>query len=256
MTQTTATKTKTNAAKAPVKKGSPSASKGPANTPSGGSASSNSPMELVALRNRFFYVYYRKISLIFIAALGLCFFSIVCAAFFASRKTPPLYIPVSEDGRIIRTYALNEPSNPNVEIMESTVQQLALDGIRKLYTYDYLNYSNQITDARGYLTVRAWNKFTAKFTASQTLNTVQQQQMIVNFTPLQPPNIDGQKVIEGRLAWALSFPAQIKFVAHNGNKIGFVQTGVMKVIVMRVSTVDSPKGILIDQVVFEEDQKK
>lgn len=213
-------------------------------------------MEAVALRNRFFYVYYRKMSLIFVAAMALCAFSLVCAFYFATKKTDPVYLPVTEDGRLIRTYPLSMASHPNKEIMEATVQQWALDGARKLFTYDYLNYATQISQAQGAFTVRGWNNYLAEFTASQNMNTVLKQKMIVNFVPQQPPVIKQERLVEGRLAWAVEFPAQIRYVAHEGSSLGFVQNGVVKMVIIRISTVDSAKGIGIDQVLFELDPEK
>ena len=213
--------------------------------------------ELVVLRNRFFYIYYRKISLILLLVLGISLFSLGCAVYFATRKTPPVYIPVSVDGRVIPTYKLSEPSNSDPKLMEAEVKQWGLDAAKKLFLFDYLNYREQITQAQPFFTVRGWEAYVKTFEESQNLNTILASKMIVNFIPMAPPQILDQKNRDGRYTWALEFPAKIKYTAHDGSgKSGFTQKGIMKMVITRVSMIDSPKGIGVDQIIFKEDQLK
>ena len=214
--------------------------------------------DVISLRNRFFYIYYRKISLIFLITLGISAFALVSAFYFATRPTPPIYIPVSVDGRLIPSYKLSEPSIKDKNIMEAAVKQWVLECARKLYRYDYINYAEQIFESQPYFSIRGWNYYIKEFENSQTLNTVLAQKMIVNFIPQEPPEIVQEKVGEdGRLRWAVQFPAKIKFISHdNTGKMGFIQNVMVKAIVIRVSSVDSPKGIAVDTIVFEENVKR
>lgn len=211
-----------------------------------------SAAELVVLRNRFFYIYYRKLSLIFVAAVILCVFSLICAAYFSTRKTPPVYVPLAANGQVVTTYALSEPSHPNPEVMSAWVAQWAMDGARKAFTYDYLNYPEQLNEAQAYFTYRGWPLFIKGLTLSQNFNTVQQQKMIVKLTPKSVPIVKAKQVINGRLAWSLQFDAVIEYVAHTGQNQGYNQNVIVKVVVMRMSTIDSPKGLGIDQIIAEE----
>lgn len=206
----------------------------------------------VALRNRFFYVYYRKMSLIVIAAMILCVFSLVSAVYFAKRKTPPAYVPVSSSGQIVPTYALSQPSNSDPEVMNAWVSQWAMEGARKAFNYDYINFTEQINEAQSYFTYRGWQNFARSLTVSQNFNTVQQQKMIVRFTPKSAPIIKANQVVEGRLAWSIQFEAMIQYIAHDGQHQGYVQNVIVKMVLVRMSTVDSPKGLGIDQIVIEE----
>jgi intracellular multiplication protein IcmL len=211
-----------------------------------------SPAALVSLRNRFFYIYYRKLSLIFMAALALCAMSMISAVFFATRKTPPVYISVAPSGQIVPTYPLSEPSNKDPEVMAAWVSQWAQEGARRSLSYDYLNFSEQIDSAQSYFTYRGWDRFTKELTQSQNFNTVQQQKMIVKFTPKSAPQIKGTTTIQGRLAWAVWLEGSIQYVSHDGQNQGFRQNVMVKMIIVRMSTVDSPKGLGIDQIVIGE----
>lgn len=212
--------------------------------------------EMVALRNRFFYVYYRKLILVFVASLVVLGVAISLAVYFAMRTTPPIYLPITPDGKLIRTYPLNQASmdEASVKMMEGAVRQWAFDAGKKLFTYDYRNYSEQISEAQSFFTVRGWNSYLASFEKSNNLNAVQDMRMIVSFSPKGAPVITNQGVSEkeGRYSWKVEFPSEIQYVAHSGNKAGFTQTGVLHMVFIRVSTVDSPKGIGIDQIIFEE----
>ena len=228
------------------------ASRAPGNAKPGTNGASQAAM----IRNRFFYIYYRKLTLILILALGVSAFSLGSAVFFALRKTPPVYIPVTVDGRVIPNYKLSEPSNADPSMMDAEVKQWALEAARKTFSFDYINYREQIGSAQSYFTVRGWREFLSSFEASQNLNTVMAQKMIVNFIPLQPPKILGQQVRDGRYSWALEFPAKIKYTVHDASgKAGFYQKGKIQAILTRVSMVDSPKGIGVDQLIFVEDGK-
>ena len=209
----------------------------------------------VAMRNRFYYLYYRKISLIFLVSMGLCGFSLASAFYFATKETPPIYIPINSERKLVETYPLDKPSYPDLKIMEAEVQSWALEGARRIFSYDYLNYSEQMSSGQSYFTVRGWNKYLKSLEQSQNLNTVLKQQMIVNFVPMGPPQILESKIIEGRLAWAVEIPAKIQYIAHTESRAGFEQIGKVRLVLLRISLVDSPKGIGIDQVIFEETAK-
>lgn len=208
--------------------------------------------ELVALRNRFFYVSYRKLSLIFVGALALCAFSLVSAVYFASRKTPPIYVAVSPSGQVVPTYPLSQPTNPDEYAMHAIVSQWCLEGARRAFSFDYLNYAEQVNTAQSYFTYRGWETFVKSLAQSQNFNTVQQQKMIVKFTPKSAPIITATQVKDGRLAWATQFEGSIEYIAHDGQHQGFVQNVLVKMVVVRMSTVDSPKGLGIDQAVVQE----
>ena len=211
--------------------------------------------DAIAVRNRFFYVYYRKVSMLFIASLILCGVAGAMAVYFTSRSTPPIYLPVTTDGKLISTYPLDKPSREGEEaVMSATVKQWAFEVSKKLFTYDYLNYSEQISEAQSYFTVRGWNGYLATFEGSNNLNTVLDRRIIVQFIPVGAPVITDEGVdgTEKRYKWRVKFPAQIKYTAHAGNKTGFLQAGDLEMIFTRVSTVDSPKGIGLDQIIFRE----
>lgn len=194
--------------------------------------------------------------MIFVGTTALCVLSLLSAFYFATRKTPPIYIPIAPTGQIVPTYPLSEPAHKDPEVMEAWVSQWALDGMRHAFTYDYLNFSEQINSAQSYFTYRGWTSFIKGLSESQNFNTVRQQKMIVKFTPKTGPTILGVEVREGRLSWVLQFDAMLEFVAHDGTHNGFKQDVVVKMVIVRMSTVDSPKGLGIDQVVLKEVDSK
>ncbi len=206
----------------------------------------------VAMRNRFYYIYYRKVSLIFLFAMGLCAFSLASAFYFATRQTPPIYIPINPEKKLVESFGLDKPSFPDEQVMAAEVQSWALEGARKVFSYDYLNYPEQLSAGQSYFTVRGWNKYLKSLEKSQTLNSVLKFRMIVNFVPLGAPQILESKVIDGRLAWAVEMPAKIQYIAHTERQDGFEQVGKLRMVLLRISLVDSPKGIGIDQIIFEE----
>lgn len=211
-----------------------------------------SASELVSLRNRFFYVYYRKLSLIFLGAIALCLLSLIAAFYFAGRKTPPIYLPTGPSGQLVETYDLDKPSNKDPEVMNAWVSQWAEEAARLAFSYDYKNFIEQVNMAQPYFTYRGWNKFMTELTSSQNYNTVQQQKMIVKFTPSSAPLIKGTTLIQGRLAWALDFTGTIEYVAHDGQHQGTRQNVLIKMVILRMSTIDSQKGLGIDQVTIQE----
>jgi hypothetical protein len=77
--------------------------------------------------------------------------------------------------------------------------------------------------------------------------------MIVKFTPKGPPAIKAEKILaDGRYGWSVELEGQVKYTAHDGSHTGFIQNVVITLVLVRVSTVDSPRGIGIDQIVVAE----
>lgn len=209
----------------------------------------------VMLRNRFLYIGYRRQVLIFMASLVLCGLSVASSLYFSARSTPPIFLPATVDGKVIPSAPMDQSTMPE-EMMNAAVSQWVFDAAMHLFTFDYINYPVQIQKAASFFTVRGWNSYLEQFKATNNMETVQALQMIVSIEPKGPPEIRDTGIREGRKAWLVEFPIEIRYTAHGQGKSGFTQTGKIKAVVLRVSTVDSPKGIGIDQYIFEESRSK
>lgn len=212
-----------------------------------------SPLELVTMRNRFFYVFYRKQIIMFVGALALAALSLASSVYFAGRKTPPQFLAASADTRVLPSHALDEPSLP-ASLMDPAVTEWTWQAAQHLYNYDYINWRQQINQGQDYFTVRGWNDYLTGLKDSKTLDSVQNLRLISHIQPTGAPQIVAKTIMvtDGvrRMAWSVEFPVQVRFTANRPNTSGFVQQGVLKMVVLRVSMADSPKGIAIDQFNF------
>ena len=231
-----------------------SSSSGGSGSEEGSNVKDRSPLELVMMRNRFFYIFYRKQILIFMAALAIAVVSLASSVYFAGRKTPPQFLAATADMRVLPSHALDEPSLPE-SLMDPAVTEWSWQAAQRLYNFDYVNWRSQINQAQEYFTVRGWNSYLGQLKDSKNLEAVQSMRLIAHVQPMGAPVILDKNITitDGvrRLTWRVDFPVQVRWTANRPNTSGFVQTGVIEMVIMRVSMSDSPKGIAIDQFNFK-----
>lgn len=199
-------------------------------------------LRVVQLRNRFFFMLYRYSTIVFISSL-LCFMtSIAFLVFFARQPVPPQYIPINEDGTYIKLSPLSECKD------DADVKKFALNAIKKLYKYDYINYADQLQDALPYFTSDGWNEYLDEYSRSNTLLAVKENKWIVTVQPNSLPEIVKKDVIDGICTWEIKTAIQISFIGASGQ----TPRGDLYMRIVRNSVINNPEGLGIKKSVFAE----
>lgn len=206
---------------------------------------------LVAIRNESLNLTYRRLGLA--AAVSVLAAVVSVGSFLAvtGKPTPPQYIPMTEDGRLLPLIPLNKPN-----LDDGAIGAFALKAVRDLNNYDYLGWKTQILRGQNYFTPEAWKAYYQEFESTNILNTVEARKMIVVAQP------SGNVVIENRglgddgvYLWRVAVPLEIRYVDHlseqGGQTASLSSKGKATLYIRRVPTTLSPQGIAIRAYQFE-----
>jgi intracellular multiplication protein IcmL len=172
---------------------------------------------------------------------------VVCSIAFSvvTRKVPPQFIPVTEDGRLLPQPPL---SKPNID--QAGISAFALEALHALNTYDYVNWRDQLNAAQAYFTPKGWGDYAAELQRVGTMRAVEERQHIVSMRPNGPVAVLREGVdTDGSYFWDVEVPLVISYKAHldaQGSGSGSNrQEGVARLHIVRVKTTQIPRGIAI-----------
>lgn len=197
---------------------------------------------VVALRNKFFLMLYRNVLLVFLTSTLALIFTIFLAFFFAGRPVSPQYIAINEDGTYINLTPISE-CKPDVEI-----QNFVMSATKRLFRYDFVNYSDQIQDAAYFFTVPAWNAYIKSYGDSKTLEAVRENRWVVTVNVNSIPQITKIQQMNGACTWDIKLPVNIMYM---GNKSQSVSQN-LYFRVQRQSVIKHPEGLGIVNLVQEQ----
>lgn len=198
-------------------------------------------LRTIMLRNRFFFILYRYSTLVFLTSLASFLFSIIFLIFFAKQPIPPQYIAVNPDGTLIKMESLD------IEKPTAEVQKFALDAIKKMYKFDYINFSEQVQEASSYFTQDGWNEYLDQYVKSGTLTAIKENKWIVTVKPQTIPIVVKKGLVDGVFVWELKTNLEISYVGQTGQ----LQHGEMYMRITRDSVINNPEGLGIIKAVFK-----
>lgn len=208
----------------------------------------SNPMESVIIRNESLYSIYRKLIALSFVTFVAVIIAIVSTVQIYKMKVPPRYIPLDVENRLLPTVPLDKPNITNGE-----VGQLALEAVKAINTYDYINWKEELEKTEIYFTPKGWNAYWDQFKLIGTLNTITSQKMIVSIEVTSNMTVPHQKVVNGIYTWLVEIPVKITYYAHKKDAAGNnVQTGKIILQIERVPTTINPSGAAISSYIFDE----
>lgn len=197
--------------------------------------------KVITLRNKFFYLGYRNSLLIFLVSGIMLCLSLFFVYIFSRQPVAPLYIPLKPDGTYIDLIRVDKEHKNDQEIADFIAK-----GVRKLYTRDYVNYTDQLMDASYYFTVSGWNSYLESLQKQKTMDAIKQNQWVVSFMPTAAPTLLEKKVnSSGYYTWAYEYSGIINYMGNGSRQ----QSVKLQILVQRTSVVDSPQGMGISLLV-------
>ena len=196
-------------------------------------------LKTIELRNEFYRDNYQKV----VAALLLSFFVllILAAGLFYTVMHPPAprYFASSVDGRIVPLVPLDHPNLSN-----SSILQWATASAAAAYSYNFVNYRKALQEAADAFTPEGRQIFFDAVKSSNNLQAVIAKKLIVSAVATGVPVVLEQGLILGRYSWKVQIPMLITFQSASQ----FSQQAVtVTMLIVRISTLDSPRGIAIAQ---------
>lgn len=198
-------------------------------------------LAVVHLRNQFYKDSQRKVMLALLVAMlanlllgGLLIYIIL-------HPPAPKYFATSINGRITPLFPLNEPNQS-----DSAVLQWANQAAIAAFTYNFVNYRDELQASSGFFTAEGWDQFLNALQQSNNLDAVKAKKLIVSAVATRAPIILQKGILNGSYSWRVQMPI---LVTYQSASEFTQQNNVVTMLITRVSTLNSPRGIGIAQFV-------
>lgn len=198
------------------------------------------PLQIVALRNAFYRDGQRKTLICLISSIIANVVLAILLVYIISHPPIPQYFATSINGRITPLYPLDEPNQS-----DSAVLQWANYAAIASFSYNFVNYREELQAASGFFTADGWDSFLSALDRSNMLKGVVAKKLIVSAVATRAPVILKKGTIAGGpYAWRVQMPI---LVTYQSSSVITQENYVVTMLITRVSTLNSPRGIGISQ---------
>ncbi len=195
----------------------------------------------VVLRNNFYRDGQRKMILVLLVSMIANFILASLLVYIITHPPAPKYFATSINGRITPLFPLNEPNQS-----DSAVLQWANQAAIAAFTYNFVNYRTELQASSGFFTADGWDQFLTALQQSNNLDAVKAKKLIVSAVATRAPIILQKGMLNDKYAWRVQMPILVTYQSASEFS---QQNNVVTMLITRVSTLNSPRGIGISQFV-------
>lgn len=204
-------------------------------------------MQAIFVRNAFYrrlHYYALAVLLVALIVIGIMIGTLY---YISGNYHHPLYFATDNVGRIIKIIPVEYPNMSEEEMLGWTIE-----AVQSAYSYDYLNYRQQLQNSQKYFTQHGWSRYMRALTASNNLVGVKQYKMVAIATVIGKPTILQRGLIGGAYAWRIQMPVLVTYLQPPyDNSKRYSNSIVITVIVQRQQVLQSYKGLGILQLIGE-----
>ena len=168
---------------------------------------------------------------------------VIIAALVWSRPAPR-YFATSPDLRVAPLVPLDKPVLTQQGLLNWTTEVIT-DAI----SLDFLKWREKLTEVREHFDTAAYKSFLASLNSSGVLEMIREKRLSVSAVVTQAPVIVSSGLVGGVATWKIEFPLVVSYESSNG--VESTQRLLATVLVGRASTIDTPRGVLVQQVVLK-----
>lgn len=198
-------------------------------------------LTLVALRNQFYKDGQRKVILALLLSIAVNSVLAIMLIYIITHPPAPKYFATTINGRITPLFPLDQPNQS-----DSSVLQWANQATIAAFTYNFVNYRDELQASSGFFTASGWDQFLGALQSSNNLDAVKAKKLIVSAVATRAPIILQKGLLNGSYSWRIQMPILVTFQSASEFT---QQNNVVTMLVTRVSTLNSPRGIGISQFV-------
>lgn len=195
----------------------------------------------VAMRNEFYRDGQRKMIIALIISILINFVMASLLIYLLTHPPAPKYFATTINGRITPLYPLDEPNQS-----DSAVLQWANQAAIAAFTYNFVNYRDELQASSGFFTADGWTQFLNALQQSNNLDAVKAKKLIVSAVATRAPIILQKGLLNGSYSWRVQMPILVTYQSASEFS---QQNNVVTMLITRVSTLNSPRGIGISQFV-------
>lgn len=195
----------------------------------------------VAMRNNFYRDSQRKTIIVLLLSIIVNFVLASLLVYLLTHPPEPKYFATSINGRITPLFPLNEPNQS-----DSAVLQWANQAAIAAFTYNFVNYRDELQASSGFFTAEGWTQFLTALQQSNNLDAVKAKKLIVSAVATRAPIILQKGLLDGKYSWRVQMPILVTYQSASEFS---QQNNVVTMLITRVPTLNSPRGIGIAQFV-------
>jgi intracellular multiplication protein IcmL len=195
----------------------------------------------VVLRNQFYRDGQRKMMLIVLGILIVNCILIGLLGYMLTHPPEPRYFATSINGRITPLVPLNQPNQS-----DSAILQWANQAAISAFSYNFVNYRSELQAASGFFTADGWDQFLQALKDSNNLDAVKTKKLVVSAVATSAPVFLQKGLLNGRYSWRIQMPMLVTYQSASEFS---QQSLTVTMLVTRVDTLNSPRGIGIAQFV-------
>ena len=192
-------------------------------------------LQAVKLRNDFYRDGYRRVMMALLLSVILNAGLIGAFVYVITHPPAPQYFATTINGRITPLIPLDQPNMP-----PATLLQWANSAAIAAYTYNFVNYRQELQSASEFFTSEGWQQFVQALQSSNNLNAVLEKKLVVSAVATGAPIILEQGVIGGVYTWKVQMPLLITYQSASQTA---QQRVTVTMVIQRISTLNSARGI-------------
>jgi len=187
--------------------------------------------------------FYRAMKLALVVALALIVSLTVIALQIMNQPTPR-YFAATPDLRLAPLVPLDKPV-----LTQQGLLNWVTETVTNAVSLDFLEWREKLTRSREHFEDEAFKSFVASLNSSGVLDMIRDKRLSVSATVSQAPVIIASGVVGGKATWKIEFPMVVSYESSQG--VETTQNLMATVLVCRASTVTTPRGVVIQQVVLK-----
>ena len=194
------------------------------------------------MTNDFCYRHYQTFLIGLVISIFLSFLLIIIVLYQVSHRPLPSFIAVASNGQQKNIQSAYDPN-----LLPTTLTAWANKAAVAAYTYDFVNYSQQMAAVRPYFTEAGWRNYESSI--ESLITRIQENKLFVNGVVTGVPVISNQGELPGHgYTWRIQIPFLVTYQsAETTSKRRFL----VKLTIVRIPTYQNPQAIGIDQFVMQ-----
>lgn len=184
-----------------------------------------------------------KLAVGLVITLGI---SIAGIALLLLNQPTPRYFAATPDLRLAPLVPLDRPILTQEELLT-----WASDTITGAMSLNFLEWREKLESIRPNFDDEAFKSFLASLNSSGVLDMIREKRLSASAITTRAPVIIGSGLVGGTATWRIEFPLIVSYESSQG--VESTQRLVATVLVRRASTVKTPRGVAIQQVVLKRD---
>ncbi len=197
-------------------------------------------LAFVVSRNFFYRDGYRTLQkMVLILGLGNIALIALVAGLVVFNKPIERYFATTQEGQIIQLVPLNQPLANDAQVVS-----WASAAVTEVMTFGFHDYRTRLQTASRHFTNEGWNSFVKALGDARVVEAVQTRQQVVTAAPQAAAVVVRQGLENNVYTWYLEMPFLVTF--QSGSRTDS-QRYFLQIKVVRVSTLENPTGLGIDQ---------